>query len=168
MAWNKAPLKEEHLAECQALYQAIKDWNASKPKRERISQQQAAEMSGMTQGAYSSYLNGRLVLNKNLALLVYKAYGIPAEVYSPRLAKEISDLNVMNGGASVPTEPESSMPAKKSMKPPQSLIRSWEKLNTALIRLPNTQISHMPKALEEIEAERQRLAAVIQSLMYVD
>lgn len=169
MAWDKAPLKEEHLVECAALYQAIKDWNAGKPKNERISQQKAAEMSGMSQGAFSSFLNGKLVLNKNVALVVFKAYGIPAEVYSPRLALEIKKLNVMNDGPAPIDEAASEQaPSPSHRKPPQSLIRGWEKLNTALIRLPSVSVSQMPKALEEIEAERQRLGAILQSLMYGD
>lgn len=167
MAWEKVPLKEEQLAECAALYQAIKDWNTDRPKNERISQQQAAAMSGMTQGAFSSFLNGKLVLNKNVALVVFKAYGIPAEVYSPRLALEIKKLNVMNDGTAPAEEPASAkITSAVPKRPPQSLMRGWEKLNTALIRLPSVSVSQMPKALEEIEAERQRLGAIIQTLMY--
>ncbi len=92
MSKDKRPLEDWELAECAALKALIKEENASRPKEKRITQEAAGAALGMNQGSFSNYLNGRLRLNKDVAVGIFKLFGIPAEKYSKRLADEIADV----------------------------------------------------------------------------
>ncbi|QXI45116.1 helix-turn-helix domain-containing protein [Pseudomonas wayambapalatensis] len=92
MSKDKRPLEDWELAECAALKALIKEENASRPKEKRITQEAAGAALGMNQGSFSNYLNGRLRLNKDVAVGIFKLFGIPAEKYSKRLADEIAHV----------------------------------------------------------------------------
>lgn len=92
MSNEKRKLEEWELAECAALKDLIKQENAARPKERRVTQEAAAAAMGMNQGSFSNYLNGRLALNKDIAVGVHKLFGIPADRYSKRLAQEIAEV----------------------------------------------------------------------------
>jgi len=92
MSKEKRKLKDWELAECAALKALVIQENLSRPKEKRITQEMAGAALGMNQGSFSNYLNGRLALNKDIAVGIYKLFGIPAELYSKRLAEEIADV----------------------------------------------------------------------------
>ncbi|MGE6445075.1 helix-turn-helix domain-containing protein [Pseudomonas bubulae] len=92
MSNEKRKLEDWELAECAALKDLIKQENASRPKDKRITQEVAGAALGMNQASFSNYLNGRLALNKDVAVGVHKLFGIPAERYSKRLAQEIAEV----------------------------------------------------------------------------
>jgi len=92
MSKEKRTLEDWELAECAALKALIKEENASRPKEQRITQEAAGAALGMNQGSFSNYLNGRLRLNKEVAVGIHKLFGIPVEKYSKRLAEEIADV----------------------------------------------------------------------------
>ena len=91
-AARKRELEPWEQAECDAVKAAIEAYNAGKPRSERITQEQAAARLGISQGAFSNYLNRRLALNVAFAAGVSRIYGIPVESFSPRLATEIASL----------------------------------------------------------------------------
>lgn len=92
MSKEKRKLEDWELAECAALKALVLQENYSRPKEKRITQEMAGAALGMNQGSFSNYLNGRLALNKDIAVGIYKLFGIPAESYSKRLAEEIADM----------------------------------------------------------------------------
>lgn len=155
---KKKPLSEENLAECEALALAIKEYNQCRPRTERISQQHAAELMGITQGSFSSFLNGKLVINQKIAINVLKIFGIPIESYSPRLSAEINELSAYSSESNPVV----------AAKIPQSAFLAWEQLSIALIKLPSTPASGMTKALEAIEKDRARFNGVMRELMMAD
>lgn len=92
MSKEKRKLEEWELAECAALKSLVIQENLSRPKEKRLTQEMAGAALGMNQASFSNYLNGRLALNKEVAVGIYKLFGIPAERYSRRLAEEIADV----------------------------------------------------------------------------
>ncbi len=90
---SKRQLEEWELAECASLKAAITAFNQDKDKNDRITQEAAGEALGITQGAFSNYLNGRLALNLEIAIGVSKLFGIPIGAFSPRLAQEIASAS---------------------------------------------------------------------------
>jgi len=92
MSKEKRKLEDWELAECAALKALVLQENFSRPKEKRVTQEMAGAALGMNQGSFSNYLNGRLALNKDIAVGIYKLFGIPAELYSKRLAEEIADV----------------------------------------------------------------------------
>jgi transcriptional regulator with XRE-family HTH domain len=92
MSKTKRVLEEWEKAECAALKAEVATANYALPKEKRITQEAAASALGMNQGSFSNYLNGRLALNKEVAVGIYQLFGIPVEKYSPRLAAEIANM----------------------------------------------------------------------------
>ncbi|MGX4726131.1 hypothetical protein [Pseudomonas corrugata] len=92
MSNEKRKLEAWELAECAALKDLIKQENAARPKEKRITQEAAGAALGMNQASFSNYLNGRLALNKEIAVGIHKIFGIPPERYSKRLAQEIAEV----------------------------------------------------------------------------
>ncbi len=90
---SKRQLEDWELAECASLKAAITAFNQDKDKNDRITQEAAGEALGITQGAFSNYLNGRLALNLEIAIGVSKLFGIPIGAFSPRLAQEIASAS---------------------------------------------------------------------------
>lgn len=90
MSKEKRKLEDWELAECAALKDLVSKENASRPKERRITQEAAGAALGMNQGSFSNYLNGRIALNKDIAVGIHKLFGIPVEKYSRRLADEIA------------------------------------------------------------------------------
>lgn len=90
---SKRQLEDWELAECASLKAAINAFNQDKDKNGRITQEAAGEALGITQGAFSNYLNGRLALNLEIAIGVSKLFGIPISAFSSRLAKEIASAS---------------------------------------------------------------------------
>lgn len=90
---SKRQLEEWELAECAALKAAITDFNQKAGKDGRITQEAAGEALGITQGAFSNYLNGRLALNLEIAIGVSKLFGIPVKAFSSRLANELDGVS---------------------------------------------------------------------------
>ncbi|WP_429214740.1 LexA family transcriptional regulator [Metapseudomonas resinovorans] len=88
----KRELLDWERSECAALKAEIEAYNQARPRAEKITQEAAGDALGMTQGAFSSYLNGRLALNKEVAAGVARVFGIPVERFSPRLAREIEQF----------------------------------------------------------------------------
>jgi transcriptional regulator with XRE-family HTH domain len=92
MNQKKRELSEWEKSECAALKAAIEEYNRVRPKKDRITQEQAGATLGMNQGSFSNYLNGRLALNLDFALKVSRLFDIPVERFSKRLAKDIEDI----------------------------------------------------------------------------
>ena len=93
MNQKKRDLDNWEKDECAALKAAINAYNKARPKKDRITQEQAGAALGMNQGSFSNYLNGRLALNLEFAIKVSKLFGIPIEKFSNRLANEINTIN---------------------------------------------------------------------------
>ncbi|MFK4075185.1 helix-turn-helix transcriptional regulator [Ectopseudomonas khazarica] len=89
---KKRDLEDWELAECTALKNAVDAYNAGKPRAERLSQGKIADALGMNQGSVSSYLNGVNALNARVAGVIAGLIKVPVESFSPRLAKEISEM----------------------------------------------------------------------------
>lgn len=155
MSSGKKPLGPEHLEECRALRDAIQEYNAARPRAQQISQKKAGDLMGISQGAFSSFMNGRLIINKNFALNVLKIFSIPVEAYSLRLAAEFKEISSFDESQGV-------------KKFPPSVLHCWERLSIALIRLPAVPVSGVAKAMEEIESERQRFNGMLQAMMMSD
>ncbi len=90
MKQKKRDLEDWEKAECAALKAAIEARNRSRPKNERITQEQAGAALGMNQGSFSNYLNGRLALNLEFAVKVANLFEIPISEFSPRLSSAIT------------------------------------------------------------------------------
>lgn len=90
---SKRQLEDWELAECASLKAAITAFNQDKDKSGRITQEAAGEALGITQGAFSNYLNGRIALNLEIAIGISKLFGIPISTFSPRLAKDIASAS---------------------------------------------------------------------------
>lgn len=89
---KKRELTKLERDECAALKRAIEDFNAGKPRAERLSQGDIADALGTNQGSVSSYLNGVNALNLRVAAIIAGLIGIPVEQFSPRLDQEIAEL----------------------------------------------------------------------------
>lgn len=86
---NKRKLNDSELREC-ALLKSIYD---SKKRSLGITQAELAHEWDISQGAVASYLTGRNALNIKIAYLFADALKVQVEDFSPRLAKEISDIS---------------------------------------------------------------------------
>jgi phage repressor protein C with HTH and peptisase S24 domain len=91
---DRRPLLDWEKTECAALKAELASYNARAPKGEKLTQEEIALSVGMSQGTLSSHLNGNRALNKEMAAEIAKMLGIPVERFSPRIAKEISDLAI--------------------------------------------------------------------------
>lgn len=92
MTIEKRKLKDWELAECSALKAAIAAHNKSVSKSDKITQEKAAGDLNITQGALSSFLNGRNAITLKVAVYFAKELKIPISQFSKRLADEAEDI----------------------------------------------------------------------------
>lgn len=102
---RKRELKDWEKAECSALKAAIVAFNSGKPRSESLSQGKIADALGINQGSVSSYLNGYNALNAKVASVIAGLISQPIESFSPRLAKEISEMAKANFESNVEAGP---------------------------------------------------------------
>lgn len=88
MKIEKRKLNDWELAECKALKDAIAEHNKSVSKAEKITQEMAAGDLNITQGALSSFLNGRNALTLKVVAYFSRVLNLPINVFSQRLADE--------------------------------------------------------------------------------
>jgi phage repressor protein C with HTH and peptisase S24 domain len=91
---DRRQLLDWEKAECAALKAELASYNARAAKGKKLTQEDIALSVGMSQGTLSSHLNGNRALNKEMAAEIAKILGIPVERFSPRIAKEISELAI--------------------------------------------------------------------------
>lgn len=89
---KKRDLEEWEKAECLALKAAVDAFNAGKARKDSLTQGKIAEALGINQGSVSSYLNGYNALNAKVVSVIAGLISKPVESFSPRLAKEISEM----------------------------------------------------------------------------
>lgn len=87
---EKRKLTPEELEECKALKRELDNYNRKGGKR--VSQQEIADELGVTQGAISSFLNGRNLIPMSVAVFFAKKFDIPIEYFSKRLAAEAREI----------------------------------------------------------------------------
>lgn len=88
MKIEKRKLQDWELAECRALKEALADFNRSVIREKKITQEMAAGDLNITQGALSSFLNGRNALTLKVAAYFSRALNLPISEFSKRLAEE--------------------------------------------------------------------------------
>ncbi|ANI33835.1 helix-turn-helix domain-containing protein [Pseudomonas monteilii] len=86
-------------AECVALYKALKDFNGSAPRAERITQHKLAEAMGVSTVTARRFLKGDRPLNTAIALAFQGLTGIPVRSFSPRLADDIEESRAVGDAA---------------------------------------------------------------------
>lgn len=91
---KKRDLEEWEKAECLALKAAVDAFNTGKSRSESLTQGKIADALGINQGSVSSYLNGYNALNAKVASVISGLISTPVEVFSPRLAEEISKISL--------------------------------------------------------------------------
>lgn len=92
MSTDRRTLEDWEKAECAALKAELDAFNAPRPRREKLTQEDIAHSLGMSQGTLSSHLNGHRAVNMEMAVAMSKMLGIPIERFSTRLAKEIAGI----------------------------------------------------------------------------
>lgn len=92
MNQERRPLTDEEKAECNRLKAEFAAYNAGRPKFSRLTQESAGAALGISQSAFSNYLNGNRPLNKEVAVAIARMLAMPVERFSPRLAAEIADM----------------------------------------------------------------------------
>lgn len=92
MTIEKRKLEDWELAECKALKDALSAFNSKVSRPEKITQEKAAGDLNITQGALSSFLNGRNALTLKVAVYFAKELKIPISQFSKRLADEASEI----------------------------------------------------------------------------
>lgn len=78
--------------ECAALKQAVADYNSSRPKEERLTQDEIAHTVGMSQGTLGSHLNGHRPITQKLAVSMAEMLGIPIGSFSKRIERDIGRI----------------------------------------------------------------------------
>ncbi len=78
--------------ECAALKKAIADFNASRPKDKRLTQDEIAHAVGMSQGTLGSHLNGHRPLTQKLAVSMAEMLGVPIGSFSKRIEDDIGRM----------------------------------------------------------------------------
>ncbi len=97
MKKTRRDLEDWEKAECAELKALFEAWNLARPKNERLTQEAAGEMVGLSQGGFSNYLNGQRAINKEVAVTFHNAFGFPIDSFSPRIAAEISAMAAATG-----------------------------------------------------------------------
>ncbi|WP_367239095.1 LexA family transcriptional regulator [Pseudomonas fulva] len=110
---RKRELEDWEKAECLALKQAIDSYNEGKSRRDSLTQGKMAEALGINQGSVSAYLNGYNALNVKVASVISKLISIPVEDFSPRLAREISNLARASSDSNVEAGPPILSPPRR-------------------------------------------------------
>ena len=98
MTNKKRELEFFEREECEALKRALLRFNASAPKHMKLTQDRIASDLGISQGAVSGYLNGRMALNLNIATYFADKLMQPIDSFSDRLGKDAN--KVANAGRS--------------------------------------------------------------------
>jgi len=111
MKKDRRPLTQVEIDECLALKKEIAAFNERRPKGERLTQEGIAHELGMSQGTFSSHLNGARAINKEMAAKLASLLEITVEKFSPRLADEIRGLAGSIAEQSAAAVPETRSPA---------------------------------------------------------
>lgn len=106
MTKERRPLLDWEKDECAALKAALTDFNAPRPKEKKLTQEDIALSLGMSQGTLGSHLNGYRAISQKLAIGMSNLLRIPIESFSPRLAKELTDLASAAGLSQAPVRDE--------------------------------------------------------------
>ena len=110
---KKRELEDWEKTECFALKAAIDSFNEGKPRKECLTQGKIADALGINQGSVSSYLNGYNALNVKVASVIAALISRPVEAFSPRLAKEISELARLGLESNVEQGPPITSPPRR-------------------------------------------------------
>lgn len=94
---QRRDLEDWEKVECAALKALFDSMNSARPRNERLTQEAAGVLVGLSQGAFSNYLNGQRPLNKEVAVNFSKVFGFPIDQFSPRLAAEIGHMAQIAG-----------------------------------------------------------------------
>ena len=92
MKTERRQLHDWEKEECAALKRELKAYNARVGKEKRLTQEDVAEVLGMSQGTLSSHLNGARAISIEMAGKMAKLLGIPVERFSARLGEQIKAL----------------------------------------------------------------------------
>lgn len=125
---QKRSLEDWERAECAALKELVEAYNNARPRQERITQEAAGAALGITQGAFSNYLNARIALNKEIAAGISRLFGIPVEKFSQRLAAEIADMAKVVAPAATPEPARHGQARRASLLVALATPRSQEAL----------------------------------------
>lgn len=93
MKTERRALENWEIDECSALKAELAEYNKRVPKEKRLTQEEIADQLGMSQGTLSSHLNGKRPINMAMASKMAKMLDIDVDKFSPRLAKEISEIS---------------------------------------------------------------------------
>lgn len=94
MTKERRPLHDWEKQECASLKAEFAAYNLSPPNGKRLTQEEAAHALGMSQGTFSSHLNGHRAINKEIAATMASMLGIPVSRFSKRLSDEIQAMSV--------------------------------------------------------------------------
>ncbi len=97
MTKERRPLQDWEKQECASLKAEFVAYNLSPPNGKKLTQEEAAHALGMSQGTFSSHLNGHRALNKEMAATMARMLGIPVARFSKRLAEEIQAMSAAAG-----------------------------------------------------------------------
>ena len=92
MKEKKREITDWEKAECLELKALLDAFNLGKARKDSLTQGKIADRLEISQGAVSAYLNGYNALNARVASVIASMLGCPVERFSPRLAKEISEM----------------------------------------------------------------------------
>lgn len=92
MKTERRQLHDWEKEECAALKRELKAYNMRVDKEKRLTQEDVAEVLGMSQGTLSSHLNGARAISMEMAAKMAKLLDIPVERFSKRLADQINSL----------------------------------------------------------------------------
>lgn len=104
MTKERRPLQDWERQECASLKAEFLAYNLSPPDGKKLTQEEAAHALGMSQGTFSSHLNGHRALNKEMAATLAGMLGIPVSRFSKRLADEIQAMSEAAGLDERPAE----------------------------------------------------------------
>lgn len=130
MTKERRPLHDWEREECAALKKAIADYNASRPKDKRLTQDEIAHTVGMSQGTLGSHLNGHRPLTQKLAVSMAGMLGIPIGAFSKRIE---SDIERMASAAGL--KPNATTEKSDGRIPPRSFDLQNEPGYTGVLQL---------------------------------
>ncbi|WP_336352995.1 LexA family transcriptional regulator [Pseudomonas atacamensis] len=97
MTKERRPLHDWERDECAALKKAIAEYNSSRPKDKRLTQDEIAHAVGMSQGTLGSHLNGHRPLTQKLAVAMSEMLGVPIGAFSKRIEQDIARMATVAG-----------------------------------------------------------------------
>lgn len=130
MTKERRPLHDWEREECAALKKAIADYNASRPKDKRLTQDEIAHAVGMSQGTLGSHLNGHRPLTQKLAVSMAEMLGIPIGAFSERIE---SDIERMASAAGI--NPSKAQESRDERIPPRGFDLNDDKSYTGVLQL---------------------------------